>query len=111
MSISIAAQNSSSKFTEVHDPADFATSIQKIKKRLGGERYQRAMAAVDRQDALEIARIALQYYDKGYEKATKKWTHHTVTPVKLPLAGDVRCLDELRRIGHEMIAGKPVATI
>ena len=87
---------------------DFAESIEKIKKRLGGERYKQAMDAVQRGDVLEIARLALSYYDSGYEKASKKWTHHVSVPFPLPIAGDVRYIDELRRLGAELIAQKVV---
>ncbi|MCA9213805.1 MAG: tRNA 2-selenouridine(34) synthase MnmH [Planctomycetales bacterium] len=54
---------------------EFAASIEKIKKRLGGERYQRAMNAVERNDVLEVARISLEYYDRGYQRASAKWAH------------------------------------
>ncbi|MFC1757591.1 tRNA 2-selenouridine(34) synthase MnmH [Planctomycetota bacterium] len=83
---------------------DFTESIEKIKKRLGGERYKEAMEAVRQRDVLAIARIALRYYDAGYQKASKKWTHHVSSPLRLPISGDVSCIDELRRMGRELIA-------
>ncbi|MHA8101055.1 tRNA 2-selenouridine(34) synthase MnmH [Aquirufa nivalisilvae] len=43
-----------------------AEAIEKIKKRLGGQHYQRALACLDLGQFEEVAAITLQYYDKAY---------------------------------------------
>lgn len=46
--------------------AELAASLEKIRKRLGGQHYQRALAALEAQDFHLGAAIALEYYDKSY---------------------------------------------
>lgn len=43
-----------------------AEAIEKIKKRLGGQHYQKAMACLEIDEFEEVAAITLQYYDKAY---------------------------------------------
>lgn len=43
-----------------------AEAIEKIKKRLGGQHYQRALASLEMGQFEEVAAITLQYYDKAY---------------------------------------------
>lgn len=38
----------------------------RLKKRLGNDRHQLAMQAIERRDYAEVTRITLQYYDKAY---------------------------------------------
>ncbi|CAM3856749.1 tRNA 2-selenouridine(34) synthase MnmH [Aquirufa aurantiipilula] len=43
-----------------------AEAIEKIKKRLGGQHYQKALDCLDLGEFEEVAAITLQYYDKAY---------------------------------------------
>ena len=47
-------------------------SFERIRKRLGGDRTQRAIDAVKRDDLVEAASIALEYYDPTYDYALSK---------------------------------------
>lgn len=47
-------------------------SFTKIKKRIGGLNLKLALAALDKEDFREAARIALQYYDKSYNYVLSK---------------------------------------
>ena len=42
-------------------------AFDKIKKRLGGQNYQAALAALDEKDLPTAIKIALYYYDKAYQ--------------------------------------------
>lgn len=48
------------------------TCILKIEKRLGGERTQEALEAIDREDYYQTAMITLHYYDKAYMYSLEK---------------------------------------
>ncbi len=51
-------------------PADeLSAAIQKISKRLGGERLQTALAALQRGDVRTFAASVLHYYDKSYSRS------------------------------------------
>lgn len=47
---------------------DLKESLTKIQKRLGNEQWKSAMEALGNGDIQQAAQIALQYYDKAYEK-------------------------------------------
>ncbi|MCB0639369.1 MAG: tRNA 2-selenouridine(34) synthase MnmH [Lewinella sp.] len=47
-------------------------SFERIRKRLGGQHVQRALAALEVDDFAEAARIALQYYDKAYAYSVER---------------------------------------
>jgi tRNA 2-selenouridine synthase len=46
--------------------ADLLIALEKIKKRLGGQHFQRAMECLEINDFSEVAAITLNYYDKAY---------------------------------------------
>jgi tRNA 2-selenouridine synthase len=50
------------------DRALLVASFEKIKKRLGGQHHQAALAFLEAGDLAGAAEIALAYYDKSYEK-------------------------------------------
>ena len=52
--------------------SDLIDSFRRIRKRFGGERVQRAIDAVERDDLVEASRIALEYYDPTYDYALSK---------------------------------------
>jgi len=51
----------------VEDIAALKAGFHKIKKRLGGQRYQEAIQFLEQKEVAAAARIALQYYDKSYQ--------------------------------------------
>jgi tRNA 2-selenouridine synthase len=46
--------------------ADLLVALEKIKKRLGGQHFQRAVECLEINDFSEVAAITLNYYDKAY---------------------------------------------
>ncbi|HDR90132.1 MAG TPA: tRNA 2-selenouridine(34) synthase MnmH [Bacteroidetes bacterium] len=48
------------------NPVLLKDSLTRIRKKLGGERWQQAMKALEQNDFHTVADIALQYYDKAY---------------------------------------------
>lgn len=65
------------------DLSGLATSIEKIRKRLGGQNVNAAIKALDRKDFRTAARIVLQYYDKTYMKAVKKMPREVMTQLSV----------------------------
>ena len=63
-----------------------------ISRRLGGLRVQEAHEAIDGEDLVSAAKIALQYYDKAYE--------HGMSKRKGPVAGRI----EMTGKSHKEIA-------
>jgi tRNA 2-selenouridine synthase len=45
---------------------DLLRALEKIKKRLGGQHFQRAVECLENNDFSEVAAITLNYYDKAY---------------------------------------------
>lgn len=58
-----------------HDKEALKACVQKIHKRLGGDRAREATEAVDREDFYTTALITLHYYDKAYMHALQN--NHT----------------------------------
>jgi tRNA 2-selenouridine synthase len=46
--------------------ADLLIALEKIKKRLDGQHFQRAVECLEINDFSEVAAITLNYYDKAY---------------------------------------------
>ena len=61
------------------DLSGLAFSIEKIRKRLGGQNVNEAIAALEVQDFRTAARIVLQYYDKTYLKAVEMMPRDLMT--------------------------------
>ncbi len=59
-------------------------SIYKIEKRLGGLNVKNAIGALNEQNYYEVAKIALQYYDKLYLKGLNKRDCKNVIKIPLP---------------------------
>jgi tRNA 2-selenouridine synthase len=51
---------------------DLSACVQKIEKRLGGERTREALEAIERKDFFNTAMITLLYYDKAYMYSLEK---------------------------------------
>ena len=56
----------------VEDIAALKAGFNKIKKRLGGQRYQEAIQFLEQKEVAAAACIALQYYDKSYQYMLNK---------------------------------------
>lgn len=63
-----------------HDRAELIDGMQKIHKKLGGDRTQLAIEAIDQSDYYSAAMIALKYYDKAYMYSLQKnhASHHVI---------------------------------
>ena len=77
-------------------------AIGRVKKRLGGLRFQQAMDALEDDRINEFADIALKYYDDAYNTASKKRPRARMVPFALKQAGVASSIDELRALGHEL---------
>jgi len=66
------------------DPEELKNAVRKISKRLGGEKTQNALYAIDQGDYHTAADIALTYYDKTYLYGLSKRNQAQIFPVKLP---------------------------
>ncbi len=75
-------------------------ALQRISKRLGGWRKQKALEYLEVENYYEVALITLQYYDKFYQKSLNKRTSEEVTHIKLSTtdhrSNAVNILKELR---------------
>ncbi len=72
----------------VNDYASFSpdllrSCIQKISKRLGGQRTNMAFEALNNKNFHEVAGIMLQYYDKTYSYSMKKRNPLRIFPIKI----------------------------
>ena len=77
-------------------------AIGRVKKRLGGLRYQQAMAALEENQIAEFAGIALSYYDDAYTAAAKKRPRANMVNFKLTKAGVAEPIAELCELGHQL---------
>lgn len=57
-------------------------SLTRIRKKLGGERWQQAVRALEQKDFHTVADISLQYYDKTYRYGLSKRNPETLFTVK-----------------------------
>jgi tRNA 2-selenouridine synthase len=62
-------------------PAELAAAIGRIRKRLGAERHAAALAALERGDMAEVARLCLHYYDKAYRQGLESRFGPRLEPV------------------------------
>jgi len=59
-----------------YDQEALRACVVKIEKRLGGDRTQEALEAIDREDYFQTAMITLHYYDKAYMFSLEKNHKH-----------------------------------
>lgn len=62
-------------------------AITRLKKRLGGDRLSKALAALENNDLRTFASLALEYYDKWYLKSLEKRPKETLTRLPLSSSG------------------------
>lgn len=82
-------------------------AIGRVKKRLGGLRYQQAMAALEENQIAEFADIALSYYDDAYTTASEKRPRGNLVKFTLARAGVAKPLVDLRELGYELVKTRP----
>jgi tRNA 2-selenouridine synthase len=86
-------------------PTDqLAAAVSRIKKRLGGDRLQAALEALDRQDLSTFATIALEYYDKAYSKALNQRPQDQIVRMPLSYPGDRDSVVPLQQLASERFA-------
>ena len=78
-------------------------AIGRVKKRLGGLRYQNAMEALERNEIAKFADIALSYYDDAYRTAAEKRPRAKLVTYSLKRAGVADSLTDLKRLGQELL--------
>ena len=59
-----------------YEQGELRACVLKIEKRLGGDRTQEALEAIDREDFYQTAMITLHYYDKAYMYSLEKNHEH-----------------------------------
>ncbi len=77
------------------DLSGLAYSIEKIRKRLGGQNVKAAIEALDQQDFRTAARIVLQYYDKTYMKAVETMPRALMTQFSVEHTGDDAVVEKI----------------
>lgn len=89
-------------------PVDqLALALDRIKKRLGGERHRMAIDALQRNDVHTFAEIALRYYDKAYSNSLLKRPRDTLVQVPLASPGHADVVETLCRLADEFLTRIP----
>ncbi len=77
-------------------PGELVASVHKIRKRLGGQNVNQAVAAIERGDFARCVEICLAYYDKSYGRGSKYLEQRTtVTSVDVGDPQDAALTDRL----------------
>lgn len=71
--------------------------IRRIDKRLGGERTQETLDALDRGDLAAVARLVLYYYDKAYKFGLERRQPERIRQVPYPTIDPVGLSQHLRK--------------
>ncbi len=67
---------------------EIVAALGRIRKRLGGQHHQAALAAVQEGKLAEAVAIALRYYDKAYRHGSLHSRSESATPYELPFDKD-----------------------
>ncbi len=91
-----------------HDKTDLETAFKKLERKLGGQHLKAALEALQRDDFVAAAEIALRYYDKTYQHSLE--TGHSAAIHQLGFDhGDpmliARQLIEIEDEGRERVSG------
>lgn len=81
---------------------NLTASFQRIKKKLGGQHLNAAIAALERQDFAEAAHIALVYYDKTYEHSLQRKGDVRVYPFQAEALEPERIAQDLIAFANEL---------
>ncbi len=87
---------------------DLAAAITKIRKRLGGARLKLALAALDCNDVLQFASIALEYYDRAYSNSLRQRPPESLVRVRMSMPGQSDVVPKLIKLAHRFAASSRV---
>ncbi|WP_114437041.1 tRNA 2-selenouridine(34) synthase MnmH [Marinilabilia salmonicolor] len=76
-------------------------SVLKIQKRLGGQRTNEALEALDAGDYRSVADLTLQYYDKGYAKSLAKRNEPVLVLKEMTDEPENVALKLIKQFSHE----------
>lgn len=79
------------------DLSGLAGSVEKIRKRLGGQHVKAAVEALEIKDFRTAARIVLTYYDKTYMKAVEKMPRDLMTQFSAEGLDDLAVVEQILR--------------
>lgn len=91
------------------DLSGLSHSIEKIRKRLGGQHAQAAIEALNNKDFRSAARIVLQYYDKTYMKAVQKMPRERMTQFSAEGLNDSEMVDKIIHTADGLAAPNPMS--
>lgn len=77
------------------DNATLRTAIDKIKKRLGGQHYNKAVEALDENNLETVADIVLDYYDKAYSFGLSKRNQSFIKHIEAQNNNIQECVKQL----------------
>lgn len=82
---------------------ELVAAIARLRKRLGGQRFQAAIACVEAGNIAEAIATILEYYDKAYAKAlaARPGVQVNVSAAKVPL--DQEAIENLQELGQSLI--------
>jgi tRNA 2-selenouridine synthase len=63
--------------------ADLEAAAHKIARRLGGQRLQQVVSAIEAEDAETVIAVLLDYYDRAYQHFLAERTNATIVPVEV----------------------------
>ena len=84
---------------DVHQTDLLAEALERITKRLGGDRTRKAMGYLDNKDFYNVAIICLDYYDKYYYKGMKKREPEKIKMIK---SDTTDCDENIKKILEEI---------
>jgi tRNA 2-selenouridine synthase len=86
------------------DTSELAESITKIRKRMGGERCDTALAMLESNRMRELTELLLDYYDKSYYHAQEKRSRDRTELFPMNQSADHSSLDELCDLGDSLLS-------
>lgn len=91
-------------------PDELADAIRKIGKRLGGDRLQAALTALENSDVHSCAAIALEYYDRAYIRSLGQDPYDPVETIQLNSAGDSDSIPTMIEMAARMTQNLPLVS-
>ncbi len=79
-------------------PGEIELALGKIKKRLGGQRYNEAVAALTRGDLYALTNVVLDYYDRAYSRSCETISRPSVTRLTVATKDRVELHADLRHL-------------
>jgi len=84
---------------------ELEAAMQRISKRLDGTKLKSAIAALHANDHRHFAHVALEYYDKGYQRSMRKSPFDLLSTLTLERSGQEECVDELIDLAQRLQNG------